>query len=36
MPTDDLGNPTAEERDPWEEEEDAAARLTIFLPAMQR
>jgi hypothetical protein len=36
MPTDDLGNPTAEERDPWEEEEAAAARLTIFLPAMQR
>jgi hypothetical protein len=35
MSTDDLGNPTAEERDPWEEEEDAAW-LTIFLPAMQR
>lgn len=35
VPTDDLGNPTAEERDPWEEEEDAA-RLTILLPVLQR
>lgn len=34
--TDDLGNPTTEEFDPWEAEEDAIAKLTIFLSIVRR
>jgi hypothetical protein len=36
VPTDDMGNAATEEFDPWEAEEEAAARLTIFLPIVQR
>jgi hypothetical protein len=35
-PTDDAGSPTAPERDPWEEEEDAAALRAVFLPVVWR
>jgi hypothetical protein len=35
-PTDDMGNELAPERDPWEEEEDAQAATTIFLPLVER
>ncbi|CAN5543001.1 hypothetical protein BH10CHL1_BH10CHL1_16230 [soil metagenome] len=35
-PTDDEGNATTAERDPWEEEEEETAGNTIFLPLVSR